>query len=210
MVVLHMFPYLFLLFYFFIFLAFTAPSLLLQFLFFTSPVWYSLPFLSLFSFVSAFSRPMFLLFSPFSVLFSLTISPKNNFSPCLLLSNCPLSSLFVFFLSIRSLFSIISPFFFLFLLLHSMHCLLSGVFIGAGATLPLSNHRDRVGWLGRPLCRRLRAARGACLPCQIFIMVANEGHRLCHFFLVFRRERKSKNERCKEGEEKPYSPNFSR
>jgi hypothetical protein len=60
MVVLHLFPYLFLLFYFFIFLAFAAPSLLLQFLFFTSPVWSSLPFLSLFSFVSVFSRPMFL------------------------------------------------------------------------------------------------------------------------------------------------------
>jgi hypothetical protein len=46
MVVLPLFPYLFLLFFFSIFLASAAPSLLLQFLFFTSLVWSSLPFLS--------------------------------------------------------------------------------------------------------------------------------------------------------------------
>jgi hypothetical protein len=41
-----------------------------------------------------------------------------------------------------------------------------GVFIGAGgsgATLPLSNHKDRVGWLGRPLYNRPKAASKAWL-----------------------------------------------
>ena len=41
-----------------------------------------------------------------------------------------------------------------------------GVFIGArgsGATLPLSNHKDRVGWLRRPLYNRPKAASKAWL-----------------------------------------------
>jgi hypothetical protein len=44
-----------------------------------------------------------------------------------------------------------------------LHCLLSGVFIGAGgagATLPLSSHGDRVGWLGQPLCKRPSRPQG--------------------------------------------------
>jgi len=32
---------------------------------------------------------------------------------------------------------------------------------GARTTLPLSGNRDRVRWLGRPLCSRLRATRRA-------------------------------------------------
>jgi len=32
---------------------------------------------------------------------------------------------------------------------------------GARATLPLSNHGDKVKWMGRPLCSHLRAARKA-------------------------------------------------
>jgi hypothetical protein len=43
-----------------------------------------------------------------------------------------------------------------------------------GATLPLSNHGDRVGWLGRPLYSRL-----VWLLCPIFIMVAGKGCGLC-------------------------------
>jgi hypothetical protein len=47
----------------------------------------------------------------------------------------------------------------------------------AEATLPLSNHRDKVEWLGWPLCSRL--SRRVSLPCPIFIMMAREGHELC-------------------------------
>jgi hypothetical protein len=47
----------------------------------------------------------------------------------------------------------------------------------AGATLPLSNHGDKVGWLGQPLCNRL--SHIVWLPYPIFIKVAGEGRELC-------------------------------
>ena len=59
------------------------------------------------------------------------------------------------------LFIFVPPF--LFCSSFQLHCLLSGVFIGAGgagATLPLSSHGDRVGWLGQPLCKRPSRPQG--------------------------------------------------
>jgi hypothetical protein len=45
-----------------------------------------------------------------------------------------------------------------------------------GATLPLSNPRDKVGWLRRPLCS---CQPPAGLPNLIFIMATDEGRGLC-------------------------------
>ena len=98
MVVLPLFPYLFLLFFFSIFLAFVAPSLLLQFLFFTSLVWSSLPFLSfsvflcfcVLSLLYCFSSlSLFLYFSWFVLFFffprslGLSLSFLNSHNPSL-------------------------------------------------------------------------------------------------------------------------------
>jgi len=71
----------------------------------------------------------------------------------------------------------------------------------ARASLPLSNHGDKVEWLGWPLCSRF--SRRVWFPCPIFIMVASEGRELCQ-------GRKREYGCCKGGEEKPSSLAFER
>ena len=77
-----------------------------------------------------------------------------------------LSVFFLWFSNMPSVLKYFSLFLsppFLFCSSFQLHCLLSGVFIGAGgagATLPLSSHGDRVGWLGQPLCKRPSRPQG--------------------------------------------------
>jgi hypothetical protein len=162
MVVLPLFPYLFLLFFFSIFLASAAPSLLLQFLFFTSLVWSSLPYLSfsvflclcilsssvslislfffLFVSVSLFFLVCFVLFLPsFSRFESLSFLNSHNPSLFRLFS-------FLFFpFSVPIYFLLISFFF-----LPSLSPSLShGIYkwkTGERGLLPLSSHGIVVGW----------------------------------------------------------------
>jgi len=119
---------------------------------------------------------------PFSVFpFPLLLVPSQSlcFSPlCLCFSIFFPLVCFVLFLPSFSLFRLsflFPPFFFP----PCSRLVEWGIYmIGeAGATLPLSNHGDKVGWLGWPLCSRLSCR--VSLPCPIFIMVAGEGRELC-------------------------------
>jgi len=76
------------------------------------------------------------------------------------------------------------------------HRLLNGVFIGAGgagATLPLYSHEDRVGWLRRPLCSRPEPPAGHGSHALSMMVAGHEGRGFMSGFGQVGREREREN-----------------
>ena len=164
-------------------------------------------FLYLFHFFFALVFLLFFFHSPLCVRFILFFSPlvffsiSHQFSP--LCSSLLFSSMFPFF-HLPSSSSVSSSKIVLFIplsitsLVFSLlsHRLLKGVFIGArgaGATLPLYSHEDRVGWLRRPLCSRpeLPAGHGSHAPSMM--VVGHKGRGFMSGFGQVGREREREN-----------------